>query len=70
MKQDLRKPESKEIDVEAAAAVRDACVRVALNAYENARMDGLCHEGAWEAAVSAMRMLDVDRIVAEHGGGR
>ena len=57
-----------EIDVEVAATVRDACVQVALDAYETARMDGLCNEGAWEAAVSAIRMLDVDRIVAELGG--
>lgn len=61
------KVEGKGTDVEVAEQVRDACVRVALNAYENARMDGLCHDGAWEAAVGAMRMLDVERIVAEHG---
>lgn len=61
------KVEGKGTDVEVAAQVRDACVRVALNAYENACMDGLCHDGAWEAAVGAMRMLDVERIVAEHG---
>ena len=61
------KVEGKGTDVEVAAQVRDACVRVALNAYENARMDGLCHDGAWEAAVGAMRMLDVERIVAEYG---
>lgn len=68
MNQDVRKAEGKEMRVEAAAAVRAACVRTALDAYENARMDGLCHEGAWEAAVSAMRMLDLDKIVAEPGG--
>lgn len=61
------KSERKGTDVEIAGKVRKACVQVALDAYENARMDGLCHEGAWEAAVSAMRILDVDRIVAEHG---
>lgn len=65
MKKHGAKAEEKGIDVEAAARVRDACVKVALNAYENARMDGLCQEGAWEAAVSAMRMLDVDKIVEE-----
>lgn len=57
--------EEKQGDGAVAAAVRAACVQAALDAYETARMDGLCHEGAWEAAVSAMRMLDVDRIAAE-----
>lgn len=46
-----------------AAAVRDACVQAALDAYETARMDGLCHDGAWEVAVSAMRALNVERVV-------
>jgi hypothetical protein len=48
-----------------AAIVRDACVQAALEAYETARMDGLCHEGAWEIAVGAMRSLDVTRFTAE-----
>lgn len=71
MEKDARKVQGKEIDVEVAtelaAAVRAASVKAALSAYENARMDGLCHEGAWEAAVGAIRMLDVERIVAERG---
>ena len=46
-----------------ARAVRDACVKAALDTYENARMDGLCHDGAWEVAVGAMRALNVERII-------
>lgn len=49
--------------VDLALAVQRACVDAALGAYENARMDGLCHEGAWEVAVGAMRSLNVQRIV-------
>lgn len=30
-------------------------VETAVEAYETARMDGLCHEGAWEVAISAAR---------------
>ena len=45
-----------------AERVRDAVVRAALAAYEDAGMQGLCHEGAWEAAVSAMRRLDVGEL--------
>ena len=69
MKGHARKEEGKETHVEAAAAARDTSVQIALDAYENARMDGLCHEGAWEAAVSAMCMLDLDKIMAELGTG-
>lgn len=50
-----------------ASAVREACVRAALEAYENARMDGLCHDGAWEVAVGAMRALNVERLVQDLG---
>lgn len=49
----------------AATAVRDACVQAALTAYENARMDGLCHEGAWECAVDAMRSLPVETVITQ-----
>jgi hypothetical protein len=40
-------------------------VQVALAAYEDAAMSGLCHEGAWECAVDAMRSLNVEQLVAE-----
>jgi quinol monooxygenase YgiN len=38
-----------------AESVRAACVEAALAAYEDASIRGVCHEGAWEAAVSALR---------------
>jgi len=50
-----------------AGKVRDECIQAALSAYESASMSGLCGEGAFEAAVSAMRMLDVERLVREEG---
>ncbi len=46
-----------------AEAVRAACVRAALDGYEQAGMDGLCHEGAWEAAVEAIRGLDLEPLL-------
>ncbi len=46
-----------------AKAVQQACVRAALEGYERAASDGLCHEGAWEAAVDAIRALDMDAIL-------
>jgi hypothetical protein len=39
--------------------VRSELIRAALSAYEDAGMRGLCAEGAWEVAVSAMRSLDL-----------
>ncbi len=47
-----------------AEAVRQACIEAALAAYADARLDGLCHEGAWECAVDAIRSLDLASIVA------
>ena len=38
----------------------DETLKIALAAYENARMDGLCHEGAWECALDAVRSLSPD----------
>lgn len=32
-----------------------ALLQAALTAYENARADGLCHEGAWECALAAVQ---------------
>ncbi|NJN19492.1 MAG: acetyltransferase [Oscillochloris sp.] len=55
------------VRLELARAVRDACLGAALAECEIARMDGLCWAGAWEAAIGAMRALDLERIV--HGVG-
>lgn len=51
-----------------AQAVREACIEAALEGYERARISGLCHEGAWEAAVSAMRMLSLERVLEDKRG--
>ena len=40
-------------------AVRQACVDAALAAYEDAGVQGVCHEGRFEAAISAIRSLPV-----------
>jgi hypothetical protein len=53
-----------EIDrMELAATIRNACVRAALEGYEQAQIVGLCQEGAWEAAIDAIRMLDLKAIL-------
>lgn len=48
-----------------AERVRAACIQAALEGYEAAAISGLCHEGAWEAAIDAMRMLDIDMLAAQ-----
>jgi hypothetical protein len=54
-----------------AEAVRDACLRAAMQAYENAGISGLCGEGRWEMAVQALRGLDLRPVVDafEHDSG-
>ena len=52
-----------------AERVRQACIRAALEAYESAGMSGLCEEGRWEAAVDAMRRLDLTGLDASAENG-
>lgn len=49
-----------------ADRVKQACISAALEGYEHASMSGLCHEGAWEAAICAMNMLDLELLLQEH----
>jgi hypothetical protein len=45
-----------------AERVRAACIEAALQAYEDAGLQGLCAEGRWEVAVGAMRTLDLQAL--------
>lgn len=47
-----------------AEAVRETCIAAALAGYEDAGLSGLCHEGRWECAISAMRVVDLDAVLA------
>ncbi len=51
-----------------AERVREACIAEALRAYEDAGLSGLCHEGRFEAAISALRVLDVVAIATPRAG--
>ena len=48
-----------------AETVRAACLAAALESYEEASIRGLCHEGAWECAVGAIRSLNLQRILEQ-----
>jgi hypothetical protein len=60
-------PGAVELARQLAESVRRACIEAALAGYERASISGLCHEGAWEAAVSAIRMVSVDALVEAAG---
>lgn len=49
----------------AAETVKRALLAVALQAYEEAGLSGLCAEGRWEVAIGAMRNYDVRLIAPE-----
>jgi formiminotetrahydrofolate cyclodeaminase len=53
-----------------AEAVRQACIDAAASAYEDASLSGLCHEGAWEVAVGAIRSVDLSALAASPAGDR
>jgi hypothetical protein len=46
-----------------AERVRTACIEAAVRAYQQAGIAGLCHEGRFEVALSALQMLDIDNLV-------
>lgn len=46
-----------------AEAIRRALIDAAVIAYEDAGLSGLCAEGRWEAAVDAMRTVDLADLV-------
>lgn len=48
-----------------ATVVRDSCFSAAVTAYEDASIDGLCHDGAWECALEALRGLDFESIITK-----
>ena len=72
-----RSTERMDVHMQMAEAVRQACLAAALQAYEDAGLSGLCHEGRWECAVDAIRAMPLRPLVhallraAEHeaGGG-
>lgn len=56
-------------DLALAERVRQGCIEAAARAHEEAALSGLCSEGAREAAIDAMRSLDLDRLVGSSAPG-
>ena len=44
---------------------RNFFIEAAIEKYEDASIAGLCAEGAWEAAIDAVRNLDLNQILTE-----
>ena len=47
-----------------AETVRAACLDAARLAYEDAGIRGLCADGRWDAALAAIRQLDLSTLAA------
>ena len=56
--------ESREALQQLAEAVRSACLIAAREGYQDAAISGLCGEGAQEAAISAIQMVNLERIIS------
>ena len=48
-----------------AKRIREACITAVLQAYEDAGIQGLCAEGRWEAAVDALRTVEITPLLCE-----
>ena len=53
-----------------AEAVRAACLKAAKEGYAQASASGLCHEGAVEASLGAVSMLDLKAVLTELEQGK
>ena len=53
-----------------AAVVQQACLEAARRGYTEASQSGICHEGAVEVSLDAIRMLDLNALLeqAKKGG--
>jgi len=59
-----KSPESSNQLIELANAVREHCITAAQEGFQDASIQGLCTEGAMEAAISAMHRLDLNQVIA------
>lgn len=53
------------LDTNQAEKIRDACIKAAKEGFMDASISGLCTEGAMEAAISSIEMLDLEKILSQ-----
>lgn len=51
-----------------ARAVRQACLEAAIRGYDEARISGLCQQGAFDLALDRIRSLDLDEVIQAVSG--
>jgi hypothetical protein len=49
------------INRQIAENTRQACLEAAIRAYEEAKLRGMCLDGAWEYALDAIRDLELNK---------
>jgi len=54
-----------DFELKIARAIQKACIQAANKAFEDASISGLCDEGAWEAAIGAIEMLDIRALIEQ-----
>lgn len=50
-------------ELELAEKIREICVKAAREGFMDASVSGLCTEGAMEAAISAIQMVDIEKEI-------
>ncbi|MEX0609338.1 MAG: acetyltransferase [Balneolaceae bacterium] len=53
------------MEKETAEQIREACIKAAREGFIDASISGLCEEGAMEAAISAIQLLDLEKMIKE-----
>ncbi len=53
------------LDSNQAEKIRNACINAAKEGFIDASISGLCTEGAMEAAISSIEMLDLEKILSQ-----
>lgn len=48
-----------------AEKVREACIQAAKEGFRDASISGLCNEGAVEAAISSIQLIDLEKVIEE-----
>lgn len=48
-----------------AQLIKEACIKAAKEGFMDASIQGLCTEGAIEAAVSSIQMLDLEKLLVQ-----
>jgi hypothetical protein len=60
----MKEKDSEKIE-KVAEDLRNYFIKTAIEKYEDASIAGLCAAGAWEAAIDAVRTMNLKKILSE-----